>query len=363
MTSSISRRDFLKLSGVGLGALTLNTAFAPAARLLMPPPQFPDAPRLGRIFGKTEVRSAPSWDAPITETLYDDAVVPWLRETAAKTLDFNQINQRWVEIPQGYVFAHYIQPVRNEPNTPLTAMPEGQAGFWAEVTVPYVDFSIANPPARSFFLRNLIEKKLPTRFYYSQVLWVDQIQPADDGRILYRLTERYGNPGDIFWADARAFRPITEADLAPISPDVDPNDKRIVVNLTYQTLTCYEGKQEVYFCRTSTGVADKSTPVGTLHTWRKLVSVRMASGTGASGWDTPGVSWTTLVKGDGVAIHSTFWHNNYGQKRSHGCINVTPEDARWVFRWTTPYAPLDTGDITVQWPNHGTIVQVEERLF
>lgn len=363
MSLSISRRDFLKLTGVGLGALTLNTAFAPFQRFFLPLPQFPDYPRLGRIFGKTEVRAAPRWDAPVVETLYDDAVVPWLRETAAQVLDFNLVNQRWVEIPQGYVFAHAMQPVRNEPNTPLTAMPAGQSGFWAEVTVPYVDFTLANPPARSFFLRDLIERKLPTRFYYSQVLWVDQIQPAEDGRILYRLTERYGNPGDIFWADARAFRPLTEADLAPINPDVDPNDKHILVNLTYQTLTCYEGNQEVYFCRTSTGVADRSTPVGTLHTWRKLISVRMASGTGASGWDTPGVTWTTLIQGEGVAIHSTFWHNNYGQKRSHGCINVCPDDARWIFRWTTPSVSLDAGDVTVQWPNHGTVVKVEERLF
>lgn len=358
MTKSLSRRDFLKLTGLGIGALS----FAPITTIF-PQNQFPDSPRLGRIFSKVDVHSAPDWNSSVVETLYDDTVVPWLREIAAKTLDLNQVNQRWVEIPQGYVFAHYIQPVKNELNIPLTSIPAGQAGFWAEVTVPYVDFIMANPPARSFFLRYLVDAGLPTRFYYSQVLWVDEIRQGDDGRSLYRLTELYGNPGDIFWADATAFRPITETDIAPINPDVDPNEKRIVTNITYQTLTCYEGDREVYFCRTSTGVADKTTPVGTLHTWRKLVSVRMAGGTGASGYDTPGVSWTTLIQGEGVAIHSTFWHNNYGQKRSHGCINVCPEDAKWIFRWTTPYVSLDTGDMTVQWPDHGTVVQVEERLY
>jgi hypothetical protein len=64
----------------------------------------------------------------------------------------------------------------------------------------------------------------------------------------------------------------------------------------------------------------------------------------------------------GVAIHSTFWHNNYGVPVSHGCVNVTPEDAQWIFRWTTPYVPYDPGDIDVTALNlpPGTKVDVIE---
>jgi lipoprotein-anchoring transpeptidase ErfK/SrfK len=48
-----------------------------------------------------------------------------------------------------------------------------------------------------------------------------------------------------------------------------------------------------------------------------------------------------------MAIHSTFWHNNYGIPQSHGCVNCTPEDAQWIFRWTMPAVPIETGDLTV----------------
>ena len=58
-----------------------------------------------------------------------------------------------------------------------------------------------------------------------------------------------GSYGDIYWAEGAAFRPLTEEETAPISPDVDPVTKKVVVNLTYQTLSCFEGSREVYFCR------------------------------------------------------------------------------------------------------------------
>jgi len=59
---------------------------------------------------------------------------------------------------------------------------------------------------------------------------------------------------------------------------------------------------------------------------------------------------------DGVAIHGAFWHNAFGEKRSHGCINVSPEDAKWIFRWTTPYISLAQSEMRVSLPDHGTIV-------
>jgi hypothetical protein len=50
-----------------------------------------------------------------------------------------------------------------------------------------------------------------------------------------------------------------------------------------------------------------------------------------------------------VAIHSTFWHYNYGTPVSHGCVNCLPEDAKWIFRWTSPAVVYDPGmlDVTV----------------
>ncbi len=89
----------------------------------------------------------------------------------------------------------------------------------------------------------------------------------------------------------------------------------------------------------------------------------MAGGTVDAGYDTPGVSWTTLFSGTGVAIHGAFWHNNFGEKRSHGCVNCKPEDAKWIFRWSMPSVSLDQSDVEAKYPDGGTHVIVEERLY
>jgi hypothetical protein len=193
---------------------------------------------------------------------------------------------------------------------------------------------------------------LPLRLYYSQILWIDQVKTDSSGQIWYRVNERYGNPGDLLWAPGEAFRPLTEEELAPINPEVE--DKRIVVRVNWndQWLSCFEGNTEVFFCRVSSGVASGSTPLSAVGSdgfliWRKLHSLHMSGGTNAEGWDLPGIGWTALFHGEGVAIHSTYWHNNFGEPMSHGCVNVRPDDAKWIFRWTNPTVPFQSGDNTV----------------
>ncbi|MFM8321453.1 MAG: L,D-transpeptidase, partial [Chloroflexota bacterium] len=318
--------------------------------LTAPPrlPDFPQAGRLGRVLGgKVEVFAGPSDSAPVVQELFEDSIVVWERELVGSRPLW--ITQRFVQTPGGYIYAPNLQPVQNHPNTPLEVLPAA-GGMWVEVSVPYVDIVLANPPARSPWL----EYTSTPRLYYSQVMWVDQIQRDERGQLLYRLSDRYGGFGDFFWAAAEAFRPLTADELTPIHPEA--TDKLVVVNLIDQTLSCLEGKEEVYFCRVSTGPLIKSsekpkgkwaTPPGTHTIWRKLISVHMTGGTTGGGYDLPGIGWTTLFASAGMAIHSTFWHNNYGFPQSHGCVNCTPEDAKWIFRWTLPEVPSDLGDITV----------------
>jgi lipoprotein-anchoring transpeptidase ErfK/SrfK len=42
---------------------------------------------------------------------------------------------------------------------------------------------------------------------------------------------------------------------------------------------------------------------------------------------------------EGYALHAAYWHDSFGKPRSHGCINLSPEDARWVFEWSEPQVP------------------------
>src|SRR5258706_280621 len=379
MKNTLSRRDFLKLTGVGLGALAYKTFKLQHTPLALP--QFPAGDRLGRVFGKTDIHSDPNFGAPAVKTLYDDDVVVWQQEVITSgTLDQNIINQRWAKTPDGYIYAPALQPVKNLPNAPVNAIPNGQTGFWAEVTVPYVDLILEGAPA-SPHMKFLLDNNLPLRLYYSQTVWIDQIAQKDNV-IYYRFNENGGRPtgvtggsyGDLLWGEAAGFRVLTDDDLVPIHPDVDPATKKIVVDRTenYQTLSCQEGTEEVYFCRVSTGQyrdefgnplpsnSDKLTPLGEHITWRKAISIHMSGGTTGTGYDTPAIPWTTMFSVDGYAIHGAFWHNNFGVPRSHGCINCLPEDAKWIFRWATPTNSLQQGDIQVQLPNGGTHVIVQE---
>jgi lipoprotein-anchoring transpeptidase ErfK/SrfK len=310
--------------------------------------QFPQGEKLGRVLGgKVEIKARPHEDSPTVKELFEDAIVVWLREVVGTRQLW--ITQRFIETSDGYIFSPNLQPVRNRPNVPLAELP-ALDGMWVEVTVPYVELVIANPPGRAPWLGHTTQPRL----YYSQIMWVDQIKTDEQGQVWYRLSDRYGGFGDFFWAAAEAFRPLSAAEMAPIHPQVE--DKLVVVDLTYQTLSCMEGQDEVYFCRVSTGPKINSkdkpngkwaTPLGKHTIWRKLVSVHMTGGTTGGGYDLAGIGWTTLFASSGMAIHSTFWHNNYGIPQSHGCVNCTPEDAQWIFRWTMPAVPIETGDLTV----------------
>lgn len=334
----------------------------PYVQTLVPALTFPDSDRLGRIcYPDVNLRTRPSVDAPSAGVQPEDKIVTWLREVIGEPV-YGRYSRRWVETPDGYLYAPSVQPVQNLPNIPVTNLPpsDKEPGMWAEVTVPYVNLVLANPPARSPWLKGANQPRL----YYSQIMWINAMRLDKDGRVQYQVDERYGTLGDLFWADASAFRPLTEADVAPIHPEVE--NKRVEVNLDYQTLSCFENDVEVYFCRISSGqkydaegkVVDKwSTPVGPHPIWRKLVSIHMLGGSVGTGYDLPGIGWTSLFSGEGVAIHSTFWHNDFGVAKSHGCVNAAPEDAKWVWRWTIPEVTYNPGDKTVQMPG-GTIVNV-----
>jgi len=374
---AISRRDFIKVAGSTAGLMVLR----PFSRIL-PLAEFPEGEHLGRLTSTLEYRSAPRIDYPPIKKAYEDTIVPVLREVVAQTKDFNFTNQRWIETPEGFLYAGYIQPVKNKPNVPMSEIPGGQSGFWAEVTVPFVDMTLETPPSSPWAKDLIAIGKLP-RLYYSQVVWIDKIKTGDSGEILYRFSEDGGRPagvtggsyGELFWCDGRAFRPLTPDDIKPISPDLDPNEKKIVVNVTnniLQTVSCYEADREVYFCTCSPGYVipgdtsrDKSTPLGEHTPWRKTISVHMSGGASGAGYDTPAVSWTYLFGAStGVAIHSAFWHNHFGEQYSHGCVNVRPEDAKWIFRWTSPIATLENSDIDMTAQKLvGTKVIVKERTY
>ncbi len=61
----------------------------------------------------------------------------------------------------------------------------------------------------------------------------------------------------------------------------------------------------------------------------------------ASGYDLPGVPWVMYFTEAGLSLHGTFWHNDFGHPKSHGCVNLSVAAAKWLFRWTDPVVKPD----------------------
>jgi hypothetical protein len=324
-------------------------------------------------FYSTEIKSQPNSLSNTIRNAPQDEVVVWNREVIGSD-SFGGNSHTWVETPEGNIYASHLQPVRNLPNTPVGALPEGKTGFWAEITVPYVDLQLQTGPI-SPSVKYLLETSQPVRLYYGQVVWLDQVGSDANGTVVYRFNEAPGHGygyGDLFLADGAAFRPLTEEDVSPIHPEVDPATKRMVIDATAerQTLSCFEGDTEVYFCRISSGYGEKySTPSGAQAVAWKILSIHMAANTGSdSGYDTMAVPWPTFFNTNaGAAVHGVFWHNDFGVRRSHGCVNVLPEDAKWIFRWTAPAITLDQSEARLEWPNIGgafsTSVDVKDLVY
>lgn len=368
----LSRRDFLRISALAVGGLAMSggkigRSLIDHSLLLQDEvPVFPENVTLGRMCvgepgSNVSIKSEPYWNAPDVGTAYFDDVFEWRQEVVASSLDPYRINQCWVETDQGYIYAEYLQKTWHQPHEPLTEIPlteSSERGMWVEITTPITPIELTK--AKSSY-QYWARETLKPRLYYSQVFWaIDVRNDPATGKLQYLLMQRYNAFADTFWVDASVCRQITPEEVSPIHPDAE--NKHIIVNLIYQTISCLEDGKEVYFATVTTGGYNDAeqkwvTPVGTHTIWRKTLSTHM-SGNIVGGYDIPGIPWTTLFDNNGAAIHSTFWHNFYGTARSHGCVNARPEDAKWIWRWTAPAVPYDPGDMTIQGLNLSTQVEV-----
>ncbi len=124
----------------------------------------------------------------------------------------------------------------------------------------------------------------------------------------------------------------THADIAA----ADAAGKRIVVDLSDQTLTAYEGDKIFMQEKVSTGLELTPTSVGSTVVYLKSPTRYMQGPTPISDqyFDLPGVPWDLYFTADGGAIHGAYWHNHFGQPWSHGCVNLPPEKAHELYDWT-----------------------------
>ena len=139
---------------------------------------------------------------------------------------------------------------------------------------------------------------------------------------------------------------VSRVDIAKKMPGwANEGEKWIDINITRQVLVAYEGTKPVYATLVSTGEAGLDDPAKTRATKRgifrihtKYVTATMDSRVVGEEFelrDVPYVQYFT----EGYALHAAYWHDVFGQPKSHGCINLAPEDARRLFFWTGPQVP------------------------
>jgi lipoprotein-anchoring transpeptidase ErfK/SrfK len=356
----LSRRKFLKLAALGASSPLWSKALAGLGlqtgedQIDIWKEKYAEGARLGRVLATMPLRTRPDADAPEVGKKFQDNLVEIVREVIGHGPAYSPHNHRWFETPEGYLRAPYVFPMDFHVQTPLTEIPDGKV--WVEVTVPWVQGR--NAPREDAPLNKLQPGDRPTTLYYDSIYPATKSVADDEGRVWYFLDELEAP----MYARAEGLRPITAEEIAPISPEVD--DKLIVVTLNrnLQTLSALENGKEVYYAVISSGGKNPetgvwSTPVGEHPIWRKRIGMRMGGGDLESGFDLTGVGWTCLFSGHGEAVHSTYWHNDFGIPKSHGCINARPADAKWIFRWTAPQVDYPLGDRQVGMPG-GTRVKV-----
>ena len=340
LNPQITRREFLKLASSGTLAFALKDLRIDRALAAAPA-------RFGRItWSGIPLYDAPNFNANKTHLFGADQVVEILG-VDEQGEQGNPFNSAWYQVEDGYIYSGWLQPVEKNYQKPQFAIPEkGQVG---EITVPFTDTKKAP----------YVYAERSYRTYYGTTHWVKRaLYTREEKSFWYEIYDFYLKKS--LYVQAHDLRLIPNEELNTLSPEVPEEEKHIIVDLTNQLVTAFEGEKLVFSERCASGVQGTDTPKGEFRTYHKGASVHMTNEGDAVEDETvyslPGVPWCSFFTGAGNAFHGTFWHNDYGRPRSHGCVNLASDKAKFIYLWTMPYVPPDVNYIHL--PGQGTRVQV-----
>ncbi len=133
------------------------------------------------------------------------------------------------------------------------------------------------------------------------------------------------------WLEQRRVARVT-----PVQRPAGVKGRWVSVDLYEQTLVAYEDDQMVFATMISSGLPRQGwgTNKGLFRIWSRLTSTRM---TGAFGrpdyYDLADVPWVMYFD-NSIALHGAYWHDGFGFRHSHGCVNMSVTDAHWLYGWT-----------------------------
>jgi lipoprotein-anchoring transpeptidase ErfK/SrfK len=136
------------------------------------------------------------------------------------------------------------------------------------------------------------------------------------------------------WVNVADVRVFAAVDPPPL---ILPSERWIDVDLDNQILVAFEGTQPVYATMVSSGAKDTPTTTGTYRIWLKQSEADMKDLKAEDPYSVATVPWTQFFYSeDDLALHTAYWHDAFGKTRSHGCVNLAPRDARWLYYWSDP---------------------------
>lgn len=319
----------MKLSAAALGGLAFSPYMPPTA-------EFPDGELVRVSTTQVSVHSQPNDASRIVRQVFRDEILNVYEEVNSGTPGYNPV---WYRVWGGYVHRARMPKVQVRYQQPVLSIPEeGQLG---EITVPYTQaFRLTRTGWVPVY-----------RLYYETVHWVMGLDLGPDGLPWYKILDELLEVE--YFIPTGHLRLITPEEIAPISPEVPFEAKRIEVELQRQVLTCYEYNEPVFSTVISSGRISSFTPAngiptrtppGSYNVRVKMPSKHMGDGNLASdieAYELVGVPWVVFFTGQGHAFHGTYWHHNYGTPMSAGCINMKNDEAKWLFRWCSPSAGWD----------------------
>jgi hypothetical protein len=115
---------------------------------------------------------------------------------------------------------------------------------------------------------------------------------------------------------------------------VDRHEFWVEVDLTEQTFAAYEGDRMVFAGLVSSGLNRWATRQGLNQVWERRLLAPMQGGVvGDDYYYIDDVAHSLYYDGE-IALHGAFWHDDFGRQKSHGCVNMAPRTAEWVYEWS-----------------------------
>ncbi|MBU2577729.1 L,D-transpeptidase [Patescibacteria group bacterium] len=146
----------------------------------------------------------------------------------------------------------------------------------------------------------------------------------------------------------------------PVLGDSSEAEKWIEIDLSEQKLIAWEGKNRFLESAISSGKWSR-TPKGEFNIWAKFKYAKMSGGNKENNtyYYLPNVPYTMYFY-KGFGLHGTYWHNNFGEPMSHGCVNLPTLAAERLFYWATPILPEGKKSVIAGNTNPGTRVVIHD---